>query len=124
MANATDVRPSRDIAPVWQSTEGKLIVRKCNTCGDAYYYPRDFCPLCASDDVTWVECSGDATVYSHSTMRRGDPYTIAMVTLAEGPRMMTNIVDCNIDTLSIDDAVRVVFKDVDGVSTPMFTTKR
>lgn len=117
----TQVTPERDQAPRWRSTNGKLLIQKCEQCGDVFHYPRFVCPFCLSDKLEWVECSGRAKIYSHSVMRRGEPYAIAMVTLEEGPRLMTNIVDCDLDAIAIDQDVTVVFKDVDGIATPMFT---
>ena len=50
------------------------------------------------------------------------PYAIGYVTLAEGPRMLTNIVDCDLDKLKCDQPVTVVFKPTDGgPPLPMFT---
>ena len=52
------------------------------------------------------------------------PYVIALVTLAEGPTMMTNIVECHPDQLAIGQSVRLVFKSSDdGQLVPMFTQK-
>ena len=49
-------------------------------------------------------------------------YAIAYVTLAEGPKMMTNIVDTDLDAIEIGQAVKVVFKETeDGPPVPMFT---
>jgi uncharacterized OB-fold protein len=43
-------------------------------------------------------------------MRRADPpFVMAYVTLAEGPTMMTNIVNCDPDTLQVGAAVDLVF---------------
>ena len=88
----------------------------------AHHYPRAICPFCGSDRTEWTEASGRGTVYSYSVFRRAPmPYAIAYVTLAEGPTMMTNIVDCNLDTIRIGQAVRVVFKPTeDGPPVPMF----
>jgi len=56
-------------------------------------------------------------------MRRAPvPYAIAYVTLAEGPTMMTNLVDCDLDAIKIGQAVKLVFKPSEGGSpVPMFT---
>ena len=56
-------------------------------------------------------------------MRRAPvPYAIGYVTLAEGPRMLTNIVDCDLDKLKCDQPVTVTFKPTDGgPPLPMFT---
>lgn len=104
--------------------EGKLLVGKCNDCGEYHFYPRMICPHCFSDKIEWVPAKGTGVVYSHSTMRRGAPvpYTLAYVTLDEGVSMMTNIVDCDPDELSIGERVRLVFKPAeDGSAVPMFT---
>ena len=56
------------------------------------------CPFCFSDKTEWQQASGNGTIYTYSVMRRAPiPYAIAYVTLAEGPTMMTNIVDCDLD---------------------------
>ena len=118
-----DVRPERAIAPQWRSTGGKLLVQKCEECSEPFYYPRVVCPFCFSARVHWLECSGNGRIYSYSVVRRGEPYAIAFVELDEGPRLMTNIVDCDFDAIRIGDPVAVVFRDLDGVPTPMFSPK-
>jgi uncharacterized protein len=67
--------------------------------------------------------SGEARIYSYSVMRSApEPYAIAFVTLAEGPTIMTNIVDCGFDRIVIGAAVWPVFKTAeDGNLVPMFT---
>ncbi|MEC7258830.1 MAG: OB-fold domain-containing protein [Pseudomonadota bacterium] len=116
------VSPARETAPQWQSEDGALILARCNTCEEPFYYPRVLCPFCSSDDLSWQKCSGRGHIYSVSVFRRSDPpYALAFVTLDEGPRMMTNIVDCDLDAIAIDDPVQVVFRDVNDIPTPMFT---
>ena len=77
----------------------------------------------ASTIKEYKPASGKATIYSFSVMRRVDePYAVAYVTLEEGPTLMTNIVDCDLDKLRIDQSVRVVFKPTEGgPPLPMFT---
>ena len=108
----------------WDACEaGKLLIGRDNTTGEHFYYPRSFSPFTGSDDVDWVEASGEGTIYSYSIMRRADPiYAIAYVTLAEGPTIMTNIVDCDLESTRIGQAVRLVFKQSDGgPPVPCFT---
>ena len=102
--------------PFWNAArEGRFVVPTCGSCGKAHWYPRAICPFCASGKVQWRNASGRGTIYTFSVMRRAkEPYAIAYVTLAEGPTMMTNIVDCDFDKLSIGQAVGVVFKDTEG----------
>ncbi|SMQ17063.1 hypothetical protein SAMN06272771_3445 [Streptomyces sp. Ag82_O1-12] len=83
------------------AAEGRLLIRRCGDCGRAHHYPREFCPHCWSENVTWETASGRATLYTWSVVHRNDlppfpdrvPYVAAVVELAEGPRMMTEIVD-------------------------------
>jgi len=61
------------------------------------------------------DASGKGVIYSYSVMRRGaTPYAIAYVTLDEGVTMMTNIVDCDFDSLAIGQAVEVTFRATEG----------
>ena len=121
MKDGDTTRPARDAAPQWQTEEGALMIAECRDCGEPHYYPRVLCPFCGSENVAFKACSGRGRIYAVSVFRRADPpYALAYVELEEGPRMMTNIVDCDLDAIAIDDAVTVVFADRDGIPTPMF----
>jgi uncharacterized OB-fold protein len=102
--------------------EGGFLIPICTACGKTHWYPRAICPFCASDKVEWREASGKGTIYTFSPMRRvKEPYVIAHVTLAEGPTMLTNIVDCDPDKLRIGQPVAVVFQETEnGQPAPMF----
>lgn len=107
----------------WEGARnGKLLLRHCTSCNKVHHYPRALCPYCFSDKLDWREASGKGKVYSYSVMRRApEPYVIAYVTLDEGISMMTNIVDCDLDKVRIDQPVKVVFKPSDnGQPVPMF----
>ena len=110
--------------PYWQAAdEGRLLLKKCHACGETHHYPRDICPFCLSADTHWLDAAGTGTVYSFSTMGKGDAaYTLAFVTLDEGVVLMTNLVDCDPKALAIGQRVTVVFKPSDGGhAVPMFT---
>jgi uncharacterized OB-fold protein len=110
--------------PFWDAaSQGEFLIKRCTACGEPHFYPRTHCPFCFSDKTEWVEASGQGTIYTYSVMRRAAiPYAIAYVTLAEGPTMMTNIVDCDLDSIKIGQAVRLVFKPSEGgAPVPMFT---
>lgn len=109
--------------------EGRLLIRRCAECDRAHFYPRPFCPHCWSSDVSWVEASGRGTLYTWSVVHQNDlppfnervPYVAAIVELEEGPRMMTNIVDCDPDRLAVGMPVEVVFRPVaDDVTLAVF----
>jgi uncharacterized OB-fold protein len=117
-------QPTPETKAFWNAAaDGKLMIGKCNACGKLHYYPRAICPFCFSDRAALQQASGDGTIYTYSVMRRAPvPYAIAYVTLREGPTMMTNIVDCDLDGISIGQQVRLVFKPSDGgPPVPMFT---
>jgi uncharacterized OB-fold protein len=98
------------------ATAGKFLYGFCNACRQPHYYPRAFCPFCFSDRVEWKEASGRALIYSYSIMRRSPtgPYAIAYVTLAEGPTILTNIVDSDLQAIRIGGRVELVFKPSEG----------
>ena len=74
---------------------GKLMVRRCTSCKKVHWYPRELCPFCFGA-CEWEQASGKGKVYTYSVMERANPpYAIGYVTLAEGPSMMTNFVDCD-----------------------------
>ena len=105
------------------ANEGKLMVGKCGGCGEVHHFPRGLCPFCFSDKVSLVQAKGTGTIYTYSVSRRAGPivYCIAYVTLDEGVTMMTNIVDCDLDTVKIGQKVKVVFKKSEGgTAIPMF----
>ena len=109
--------------PFWDAArEGRFLVPLCAACGRAHWYPRAICPFCAGDKVEWRKASGKGTIYTFSVMRRvKEPYAIAHVTLAEGPTMLTNIVNCDFDKLHIGQPVAVVFQETEGgPPVPMF----
>lgn len=105
------------------AAQGKFMLRRCTKCGKAHHYPRAYCPFCFGE-CAWEEASGKATMYAFSTMERANPpYSIGYVTLAEGPKVMTNFVDCDFKDLKIGMAMKVVFVQTenDGPHLPCFT---
>jgi uncharacterized OB-fold protein len=116
--------------PFWDAArEGKLLIRRCGSCTRAHSYPRPFCPHCWSEDVPWEEASGRATLYTYSTVFLTDlppfnervPYVAAVVDLAEGPRMMTGVVDADPSQLHIGMPLEVTFLPLDDeLTAPWF----
>ena len=107
----------------WDAADvGKLLVKKCLSCGEPHFYPRALCPFCFGE-TEWQETNGEGEIYSFSVMRRAEtPYAIAFVKLDAGPTMMSNIVDCDFDGIAIGQRVRVVFQPSNGGhKVPMFT---
>jgi uncharacterized OB-fold protein len=111
--------------PFWDAAaQGRLLIKRCRDCSQPHYYPRALCPFCFSDATEWIDAKGTGEIYSYSVLRRGAPvpYALAYVTLDEGVSMLTNLVDCDFDALSIGQRVKVVFKpSEDGAPVPVFT---
>jgi uncharacterized protein len=117
--------PDAFTRPYWDAAaDGRLLLRRCASCGRTHHYPREFCPYCWSEDVTWETASGRAALYTWSVVHRNDlppfgartPYVAAVVDLAEGPRMMTEIVECEAARLRAGAALELTFRD----GTPVF----
>ena len=85
------------------SAEGRFLIKRCDSCGEAFWYPRALCPSSHSDRTVWEESPGEGVIYTYSVMWRSPsgPYAIGYVTLDEGPNMLTNFVDVAPDCLSI-----------------------
>ncbi|MFM9452937.1 Zn-ribbon domain-containing OB-fold protein [Streptomyces europaeiscabiei] len=117
------------------AADGRLLLRRCGAadCGRAHHYPREFCPYCWSEDVRWEEASGRATLYTWSVVHRNDlppfgertPYVPAVVDLVEGPRMMTEVVECGQGEgeLRMGMGLEVVFREGGGFVVPVFRAR-
>ncbi len=121
---------SSDSLPFWEGTnDDRLVLPRCNACNEVIWYPRHFCPKCGADDVSWFEASGSGTIYSFTVVERAQgrwgeqcPYVLAYVELAEGPRVLTNIIDSDPDALAIGTAVTASFDHAeDGRGVLRFT---
>jgi hypothetical protein len=108
--------------PFWEAAkQGKFLLPHCVDTGKAFWYPRQVSPF-TMGKVEWKESKGLGTIYSVSVMKRApEIYAIAYVTLDEGCTMMTNIVDCDFDTVAIGDRVQITWKPAeDGTPYPQF----
>jgi uncharacterized OB-fold protein len=122
--------PDDDTRGYWEAAaEGRFLLARCTSCGRAHHYPRPFCPFCWSRDIAPEQASGRATLYTYSTVFMNDlapfaerlPYVAAVVELEEGPRVMTNIVDCQPEELRIGMSLRVAFTPLtDELAAPVF----
>ena len=98
--------------------QGRLVLPRCTACGFVIWFHREICPECGSQDVDWFEASGSGSIYSCTVTRRipgswgkAAPFVLAYVELDEGPRVMTNIVDCDPEQVAIGDRVQAVFEE-------------
>ena len=121
--------PTVDSAPFWEGcTQGKLLLQACDACKGLIYFPRRTCPRCGAGSLRWAEASGRGHLFSFSQVQVSFygpeweselPYTVALVDLAEGPRMLSRMVGAT-DGIAIGDPVQVVFVAVGDRKLPFF----
>ena len=113
--------PTKWSQPFWDGTkQHKLLLKRCKACGHIDHPPYLYCTECLSDDHKWFEASGRATLYAFAINEYGVPfpfmpdlpYVLALVDLKEGPRMISNVVDCDHTKLANGMELEVVFDDV------------
>jgi uncharacterized OB-fold protein len=121
--------PTPETQHFWDGCKsGELRLQRCTACQKSYFPPRPFCPECGSRSVEVYSASGKAILYSYVINHRPRPdmgtapHSIAVVELAEGPRMMTNIVGCpqTPEALQLDMPLEVTFQDFGAVALPFF----
>ncbi len=107
--------------PFWKAaTRHELIMPRCNTCENVFFYPREACPVCLGADLGWTPVSGRGRVYSYTIVHQtvnaafqpDAPYVYAVIQLDEGPRLVSNVVDCPIEDVTVDMPVTATFDDV------------
>lgn len=93
----------------WKSVNaGKLLIQKCPECEHFQFYPRALCTQCGATPE-WFETAGRGTVYTYTVIRQNGakpfsailPYVVAMIELAEGPKIMGNVTHCDPDVVCI-----------------------
>ena len=121
--------PTAVTQPFWDATkEHRLLLQKCIN-GHVFYYARTHCPECLSNQLHWIEASGRGRLYSYTVARRAQgpefaedvPYIIAAITLEEGPRMTSLLVDVDPENVQIEGPVEVAWDDyTPEISMPWF----
>jgi uncharacterized OB-fold protein len=96
---------------------GKFMIQRSRSSGRHVFYPRVVEPASGADDLEWVEAAGHGTVYATTCMRRpadkGGDYNVALIDLAEGPRMMATVENCAPDEVRIGQKVKARIATID-----------
>ena len=107
-------------APFWEGAKRhELVIQRCKQCSNFIHYPREQCPVCFSQDLEFQAVSGKGRVYAftnvhqsqHPAFQEDAPYCFAIVQLDEGPRLVTNIVGCELDEIHCDIAVQATYHE-------------
>ncbi len=122
--------PSEDSKPFWASAKKhELCLQQCQSCGAFRFPPAPVCPECTALGGAWNKLSGKGKVYSfvifhrafHKAFERDLPYAVAVIELAEGPRLVSNVVGIAPGQIRCDMPVEVVFEDITpDVTLPKF----
>lgn len=107
----------------WEgAARGELVLQRCRACGAVQHRPRALCVSCLDGSVEHFVASGRGVVHSFTVthqnqapgFREACPYVLAYVELAEGPRLLTNVVGCEPAAVRIGLPVKVAFAVTDG----------
>ena len=90
-------QPGTHTRPFWEGAKaGKLMLPRCQDCNRVHWYPRHLCPKCHSDNLEWIEASGEGTIHTYAVQHLAfgpwaaeAPYVTAYIDLKEGDRMLT-----------------------------------
>jgi uncharacterized OB-fold protein len=102
----------------WEGAgRGELVLQRCRACKVVQHRPRGLCVSCLDGEIEHFVASGRGEVYTYSIVRQNQmsnfrnalPYVVAYVQLEEGPQLLSNIVGCDPESVSIGMAVRVDF---------------
>jgi len=134
VSGSSTLRPVPDttgvLAPFFAAARaGRLVVQRCSGCGALRFPPRELCSDCLSTEATWHQVSGRGEVFSYNVMHQvyhpgfaaDVPYAVVIVKLVEGPKIISNLVDCPPGVIRIGMPVIVTFEDIaPDVTLPKF----
>lgn len=104
--------------------EGRFMIQRSRSTGEHVFYPRTMAPGTGTADLEWVEPSGHGTVYATTCTRRrpeqGGDYNVALVDLAEGPRMMARVEGIAADAVTVGLKVKAKVGAIDGKPAVVF----
>lgn len=117
--------------PFWDGARGGVLrLQRCRVCATLRYPISPVCPSCLSTELTWEEVSGRGEVYTFGVFRHvyndawsdRTPYAVAIVELEEGPFMIADLVDVDVDALEVGMRVEVHYDTVTpDLTIPRFT---
>ncbi|MBO1336684.1 bifunctional MaoC family dehydratase N-terminal/OB-fold nucleic acid binding domain-containing protein [Streptomyces sp. VRA16 Mangrove soil] len=120
---------NRDNAGFWDGVaEHRLLIQRCTGCGTLRFPWLPGCNGCGGQEWDTVEASGEGTVFSYVVMHHpsfpaftvsddaadaAGPYAVGLIELAEGVRMVSNVVGVPYDKVRIGLPVRLEFLRAD-----------
>jgi uncharacterized protein len=115
-------------AVYWDAVQHeRVLLQRCGPCGHVWHPPSEFCPSCQANDFEWMDASGNGVIHSYTVVHHAAhaavvdwvPYTILLVDLGEGPRMIGRLLDAAEDP-KIGAPVCVRFERYSNLKVPAF----
>ena len=120
-------QPDALTQPFWDACRRHVLeAPECEICGYLFLPTGPRCPRCWSNRLRARALSGEGSVFTFAVYRRSyhpalpAPYTVALIELREGPRLISNIVGCAPEEVGVGMPVRVRFEDVGEFTLPRF----
>ncbi|MEV7400187.1 bifunctional MaoC family dehydratase N-terminal/OB-fold nucleic acid binding domain-containing protein [Streptomyces sp. NPDC091267] len=116
---------NRDNAGFWEGVAAhQLLLQRCGACRTLRFPWLPGCNACGSPEWESVEASGEGTVFSYVVMHHppfpafspseeAGPYAVALIDLAEGVRMVSNVIGVPCDKVRVGMPVRLEFLRTD-----------
>ncbi len=105
--------------------QGKFMIQRSKGSGRHVFYPRLAVPGSGETDLEWVEASSEGVVFSTTVVRnrpeKGGDFNVALIDLAEGPRMMSRVIEVEPTKVTIGMKVRALIGELDGSPQVLFT---
>jgi len=107
--------------PFWEATRKReLVLQRCNGCSKSWYPIGPACPHCFSMSWKWDRMSGSGTLHNFVVFHKAwtkwfetrVPYAVVQIQLEEGPRLTTNLMECDIKDIKIGMPVEAVYEDI------------
>jgi uncharacterized OB-fold protein len=125
---------SPETLPFWEATkEGKFLIQQCGDCEKFQYHYRGFCCHCWSSNINDYPIEGTGTVWTFTVVeinrspgfRERLPYVVALIELPQGIKVLSNVINCDVDEVEIGMPVKLTFEDAtDDFKIPMFEPAR
>ena len=124
--------PDADTQPFWDAAaDGRLVVQQCASCRQWIWQPKPLCPACGALDPPWQQVSGNGTVVSWTVIHPpvlpvwadDTPFTVLLVELAEGVRMVGRLVEASPATIAMGLPVALRWRVQAGVRLPAWAPR-
>ena len=120
MSGLAAIETTGEWRPFWEGLRrSEVLIQRCKSCGHKQFYPRYLCTACGGEP-DWLHFDGEAELYTYSVIRKHyqspfkemAPFIVAMVDLGDGVRMMSNLINCDLEQVEIGMPLKPAFVEV------------